>query len=333
MSTAIQQDEETALMIPPDLHITRAPKEVLESAREAAAALKEVISHKLKKVVFNGEQYLQYEDWQTIGGFFGCSPATGDAELVQIDGVPGFKAKARVIDANGIEVSTAEAYCMKDEYNWKSKPFFQLASMAQTRAGAKALRNKFAWVAVLAGYSPTPAEEVVPDEEQEAVPVCPECKKTDAVIKGKAEYGGGYLCFKKKGGCGAKWATEKQTAGYGTDAALRDDLFNQAEKYMIGRNYPEDKRKDALGRLAAIEKTEDIAKAVDKLVTGGKPDATERERDKKLSDLINHKDVTAEMIDGYTKEYFNGTPPEKLSLDALNQMYDDLTNVEDDIPF
>jgi hypothetical protein len=34
---------------------------------------------------------------------------------------------------------------------------------------------------------------------------CPECGKA-AIIKGKAEYGGGWLCFGKKGGCGAKFA-------------------------------------------------------------------------------------------------------------------------------
>lgn len=33
---------------------------------------------------------------------------------------------------------------------------------------------------------------------------CPECGKA-AIIKGKAEYGGGWLCFKKKEGCGAKY--------------------------------------------------------------------------------------------------------------------------------
>lgn len=188
MSTEVQ--EETALAIPSDLHITRAPKEILDSAIEAATSLQNVISKKKRKVAFNGEQYLQFEDWQTVGGFFGVSVATGDAELVQIDGVPGFKAKARVIDSNGIEVSAAEAYCMKDEPNWRGKPFFQLASMAQTRAGAKALRNKFAWVAVLAGYSPTPAEEMThtdsdaaegfPGDERKAapasdVPPCPKC--------------------------------------------------------------------------------------------------------------------------------------------------------------
>jgi hypothetical protein len=33
---------------------------------------------------------------------------------------------------------------------------------------------------------------------------CPQCGVA-AVIKGKAEYGGGWLCFRKRGGCGEKW--------------------------------------------------------------------------------------------------------------------------------
>ncbi|MDR3639047.1 MAG: hypothetical protein P4L84_34905 [Isosphaeraceae bacterium] len=33
---------------------------------------------------------------------------------------------------------------------------------------------------------------------------CPECGKA-AIIKGKEEYGGGWVCFKKKGGCNAKF--------------------------------------------------------------------------------------------------------------------------------
>ena len=34
--------------------------------------------------------------------------------------------------------------------------------------------------------------------------VCPDCGEP-AIIKGKDEYGGGWLCFKKRGGCGRKW--------------------------------------------------------------------------------------------------------------------------------
>lgn len=46
---------------------------------------------------------------------------------------------------------------------------------------------------------------------------CPACGAA-TIIKGKAEYGGGWLCFKKKGGCGAKYrdgdqAIEAQAVG------------------------------------------------------------------------------------------------------------------------
>lgn len=34
---------------------------------------------------------------------------------------------------------------------------------------------------------------------------CPECGKEGTVIKGKKDYGGGWLCWGKKGGCGAKF--------------------------------------------------------------------------------------------------------------------------------
>lgn len=39
---------------------------------------------------------------------------------------------------------------------------------------------------------------------REARRKCPECG-AEAIIKGKTEYGGGWICFAKKGGCGYKW--------------------------------------------------------------------------------------------------------------------------------
>ena len=42
---------------------------------------------------------------------------------------------------------------------------------------------------------------------REAQRRCPSCGVA-AIIKGKEEYGGGWLCFKKKGGCGMKFADE-----------------------------------------------------------------------------------------------------------------------------
>ena len=40
--------------------------------------------------------------------------------------------------------------------------------------------------------------------------VCPECQQA-TIIKGKEEYGGGWLCWVKKGGCGAKFAPADPT--------------------------------------------------------------------------------------------------------------------------
>lgn len=51
----------------------------------------------------------------------------------------------------------------------------------------------------------TPDADAVTHDELKPAMKCPECGKASAVIKGKVEYGGGWLCFGKKGGCGAKW--------------------------------------------------------------------------------------------------------------------------------
>jgi hypothetical protein len=55
----------------------------------------------------------------------------------------------------------AYGVCSSDEPNWRGKPEFQLASMAQTRAAGKVLRLLLGWIVTLAGYEPTPAEEMV----------------------------------------------------------------------------------------------------------------------------------------------------------------------------
>lgn len=140
--------------------VSRPPEVVLEEARKAAKALSDVIANKKKKVVFNGEQYLEFEDWQTVGRFYGLSAKISRTTYVEFGEVRGFEAFADVIDGSGRVVSSAEAMCLSDEQNWRSKPLFQLRSMAQTRACAKAFRNALAWVVVLAGYRPTPAEEM-----------------------------------------------------------------------------------------------------------------------------------------------------------------------------
>lgn len=203
-----------------ELVVRREPEVVLAEAQKVAASLMSVISNKTKKVMLNGEQYLELEDWQTAGRFYGVTPRVTRIEYVTYQTptgqVCGFRACAEAVRADGFVLSSAEADCLNDEEKWRSKPrydrqiemtsgewvsepvdeakypksawkwlgtkddkndprrpssrrvkaadepvpLFQLKSMAQTRACSKVLRNVLAWVVVLAGYRPTPAEEL-----------------------------------------------------------------------------------------------------------------------------------------------------------------------------
>lgn len=67
---------------------------------------------------------------------------------------------------------------------------------------------------------------------------CPECQKP-AIIKGKEEYGGGWVCFKKKNGCGAKFrdgdkAIEGQEVGRVPNPDIAD-MYNTVRKMACKR--------------------------------------------------------------------------------------------------
>lgn len=163
-------------MKPKDNQITEEPKELqmlepqaldkpqhdIEFAKASAKFLVDVIKQNNWSKKLGGQsEHIQYEGWQTAGKFYGYTVKTFDAEYIEYGGTWGFKAKAQVVnEKTGLVVGGSEALCMSDEYNWKSKPKFQLASMAQTRAGSKALRQILGFVVALAGYNPTPLEEM-----------------------------------------------------------------------------------------------------------------------------------------------------------------------------
>ena len=73
-----------------------------------------------------------------------------------------------------------------------------------------------------------------------AVRKCPKCGK-ESIIKGKAEYGGGWLCFGKKGGCGEKWADgAKEIEGQNLDRVEGEnpaDFFNTVLKIAKKRAF------------------------------------------------------------------------------------------------
>jgi len=178
-----------------EVKLWRAPDAIVAEAKQAADALRRVIDGSDNKPIrFGDKEHLKHEHWEILGHFFGyCTKieSTSPVRYELEDGtiVRGYQSAAQLLnERTGMIVGRGEAECLDNEgmwgevaeYEWqdtfthdgrkvgrekvqvgtKPKPFFQLRSMAQTRASAKAFRHKLAWVAVLAGYSPTPEPEM-----------------------------------------------------------------------------------------------------------------------------------------------------------------------------
>jgi len=186
-----QSTEGIVLSHPPQLAMQRAPEIVLQEAALAAKALRDLVESKPKKVVFNGKTFLQFEDWLTVARFYGITVASRATNYVERGRVQGYECHAEaILVSTGQVIGAGQAECLDDEKNWNMRPvyrdgqrvgeekvpLFQLRSMAQTRAQAKALRSILAWVVVLAGYAPTPAEEMDGQTNGHAIASRLECK-------------------------------------------------------------------------------------------------------------------------------------------------------------
>ena len=176
------QNSQPIATIQPRTAVVEAPKDLavdpevaLAGAQKAAKALLKIVSQK-RQIVINGNRYLTFEDWQTIGRFYGVTvgvASTGET-------ANGYAARAVVYNREGTVISAAEAICTRSERKWKERDEYAIKSMAQTRACAKALRNVLAWVAVLAGFEGTPAEEIAGINGTQSAQVnghakCPHC--------------------------------------------------------------------------------------------------------------------------------------------------------------
>ena len=218
--------------VPEKLNLLDPEADLSAGAKAADSLVKIVKKAGLAKNFGGPKDHLFYEAWQSLAKFYGCTVRTLDAQFVEIDGIKGAKARAEIVDdATGMVVGGAEAYCMRDEKNWATKPWFQLASMAQTRAGSKAARNKFAYVPALAGFATCPAEEmdgvydVTPQPAQEEAPSSP--KPLGEVIS-KAQAGRFYAIAKSTGASDAavkKWLMDKY--GYNSANDIHKRIYDE----------------------------------------------------------------------------------------------------------
>ena len=158
--TGETQKETAEIMVREEAVVEVKPEQVIADAQRKADSLFNVVEKQHLYQPIHGKRYLTVEAWMILGKFCSLTAAVEWVKPVEMHDVKGFEARVVVTDVGGKVVSVAESMCMNDETNWKGKPIFQLKSMAQTRALSKAYRMCLSFIVTLAGYSPTPAEEM-----------------------------------------------------------------------------------------------------------------------------------------------------------------------------
>lgn len=154
--------EETALAIienPTQAMVRPGPREVIAQASEEAAALADVIESQKLYSKIQGKKFVKVEGWVTLAALRGCLPKEVG---IHKDDNGCYTATVELVRMNdGMVLTRASAECGGPEEDlWQSRSPNARHSMAITRATGKACRIAFSWVMALAGYQPTPLEEM-----------------------------------------------------------------------------------------------------------------------------------------------------------------------------
>src|SRR3990172_2001384 len=133
------------------------PEEVIERASQIATQLAKIIKDRALSTRIRDKDHVRVEGWTTLGAVLGVIPR----ERNTIRTEQGFESYVELIrTSDGVVVGGASAVCSWAEQRWSKADDYDVRSMAITRATGKAYRLGFSWIMVLAGYSPTPAEEM-----------------------------------------------------------------------------------------------------------------------------------------------------------------------------
>src|SRR5689334_11918113 len=175
--TAIEIEEgevrEVAL-VPVDQHVERldetaTPETMVGLAARMASALADVVEKKKLYATIQGKKYPQVEAWQTIGRMDNVAAREIPGGIHRLeDG--GWEAEVELIRlSDGMRVGYGSALCGTAGDNpWAGRPIHVQRSMAVTRATSRAFRQRYSWIMALAGYEPTPADEMPHDERHDA---------------------------------------------------------------------------------------------------------------------------------------------------------------------
>lgn len=141
------------------------PKALVSQATDMAKELANVINTQSLFNEINGKKFVRVEGWTTLSAMLGCIPQEISNEKWDDGRYVATVELVRMSDQQVISRASAECGA-PGENMWENADEYAKRSMAATRATSKACRLAFSWIMVLAGYQPTPAEEISGKAEQ-----------------------------------------------------------------------------------------------------------------------------------------------------------------------
>jgi len=137
------------------------PERLIEFASRMATALADVVDRQHLYQVISGRKYPMVEAWMTIARMDGVVAREASNPVRHEDG--SYEAIVELIRlSDGMAIGRASALCgTPDDRPWAQRAEPARRSMAVTRATSRAMRQQYSWIMALAGYEPTPAEEML----------------------------------------------------------------------------------------------------------------------------------------------------------------------------
>ncbi len=175
---------------------TITPEGTVSLATRMATALKDIVEKQKLYAVIQGKKYPQVEAWMTIARMDNVvAREVMGGILRHEDG--SYEATVELIRlSDGMVIGRGSALCgTNGDKPWVDRPEPARRSMAVTRATSRAFRQQYSWIMALAGYEPTPADEMPQDAEQRPVgahstpPPRPEMERLAENLVGTVEAG------------------------------------------------------------------------------------------------------------------------------------------------
>ena len=162
--TLARQDEGQIEISQANLPVYENPAEVVKRSGQWASALMEAVEQQKMYADMSGKKYLEVEAWQLVGMFANAHAVAQEPTPIEKDGeITGYLCTALVYQNDAV-IGQGTMSCGLDAFPCRGKQGSEknkaAMSAAQTWAISKALRNKFSFVAKLAGFEGTTADEM-----------------------------------------------------------------------------------------------------------------------------------------------------------------------------